>query len=212
MTTFESRATKKRNHILNTAIELYAQFGAKKVTLDEIADKANVSKVTIYKYFGDRETLFEIIACHIMNTTISQLEMIRETEKSVTTQMIKTTWVLVNLINTGHAGLCEDLVSRTTTCQKKYQEYTSDIRSSIEDLVKAGQNHGMIRTDLSPEMVYYYIDMGLSYFRYGEDYRNKLLTDNAFAKSYMSFIWSNIFIDYSNFDITMPTTDDHHDR
>jgi AcrR family transcriptional regulator len=48
----------KAEKILNTTIKLFIHEGVKKTTMDEIAEKANVSKVTIYKYFIDKDTLY----------------------------------------------------------------------------------------------------------------------------------------------------------
>ena len=49
----------KRSDILRAAAALFAQFSLKKVTMDEIANKASVSKATIYKYFDSKECVFD---------------------------------------------------------------------------------------------------------------------------------------------------------
>jgi AcrR family transcriptional regulator len=43
--------------IKETALELFSSDGVAKVSMDEIAKKANVSKVTIYKHFHSKEEL-----------------------------------------------------------------------------------------------------------------------------------------------------------
>jgi len=48
----------KRSDILEAAATLFAQFSLKKVTVDEIAERASVSKATIYKYFDSKEEVF----------------------------------------------------------------------------------------------------------------------------------------------------------
>ena len=49
---------KKENKILNTTINLFIRDGIKKVTMDDIAEYAKSSKVTVYKYFVDKDTLY----------------------------------------------------------------------------------------------------------------------------------------------------------
>lgn len=49
----------KRSDILKTAQQLFGQFGLKKVTIDEIAKKASVSKATLYKYYKNKDDIFE---------------------------------------------------------------------------------------------------------------------------------------------------------
>jgi len=48
----------KKEHIVSSAQSLFAQFGLKKVTMDEIAREASVSKATLYKYYGNKSEVF----------------------------------------------------------------------------------------------------------------------------------------------------------
>jgi len=44
--------------IINVAQKLFAQFGFKKTTVDEIADSAHITKSSIYHYFSSKEDIF----------------------------------------------------------------------------------------------------------------------------------------------------------
>ena len=57
MNGFEKRRLKKKNSILIAALTLFKQYGYRKVTVAEIADKASVSQVSIYNYFKSIEYL-----------------------------------------------------------------------------------------------------------------------------------------------------------
>jgi AcrR family transcriptional regulator len=48
---------KKKRQILSTAGELFFKHGIKRVTIEEICQKAGVSKMTFYKYFPDKIAL-----------------------------------------------------------------------------------------------------------------------------------------------------------
>ncbi len=48
----------KKEIVINTARELFTKYGYKKVSMDEIAQKAKVTKKTIYTYFKDKQELF----------------------------------------------------------------------------------------------------------------------------------------------------------
>ena len=43
----------KKEMIIQTARDLFTKFGYKKVSMDEIAREAKVTKKTIYSYFKD---------------------------------------------------------------------------------------------------------------------------------------------------------------
>jgi len=48
-----------KDSILDAAQSLFAQFGLKKVTTDDIARKAHVSKATIYKLYKNKSEIFD---------------------------------------------------------------------------------------------------------------------------------------------------------
>lgn len=53
--TGEGLSTKDR--ILQAAIALFVEQGIRKVSMDDVAARSGVSRVTLYRYFGDREAL-----------------------------------------------------------------------------------------------------------------------------------------------------------
>ncbi|MGD8777545.1 MAG: TetR/AcrR family transcriptional regulator [Ignavibacteria bacterium] len=50
---------KKKLDILNTAEDLFTRFGFKRITVEEICQKSNVSKMTFYKYFQNKNELIK---------------------------------------------------------------------------------------------------------------------------------------------------------
>ncbi|MEL7565953.1 MAG: TetR/AcrR family transcriptional regulator [Dehalobacterium sp.] len=57
MNGYERRTREKRDAIIKAAQELFAEKGIAAVSITDIAAKAKVSRVTLFKYFGDKETL-----------------------------------------------------------------------------------------------------------------------------------------------------------
>lgn len=49
----------KKDEILKSARELFTNYGYKKVSMDEIAKNASVTKKTVYSYFDDKESLLK---------------------------------------------------------------------------------------------------------------------------------------------------------
>ena len=54
---FERRKERKKESIRRAATELFQVHGFNKVSIGDIARKANVSHVTIYNHFGSKEEL-----------------------------------------------------------------------------------------------------------------------------------------------------------
>lgn len=49
----------KKKQIVDSARTLFTQYGYKKVSMDEIAKNAGVTKKTVYAYFKDKDELFQ---------------------------------------------------------------------------------------------------------------------------------------------------------
>ena len=54
---FERRKEQKKESIRRAALELFQNYGFKKVSVNDIAERAGVSQVTIYNHFGSKEAL-----------------------------------------------------------------------------------------------------------------------------------------------------------
>ena len=80
----------KKEQIIVAARNLFTKYGYKKVSMDEIAREANVSKKTVYAYFKDKEELLKyfifeeldkmrVAVTSIENKKLPFLEMVHET-------------------------------------------------------------------------------------------------------------------------------------
>lgn len=59
--TLSKRSQRKVDSIVEHASLLFVRHGFHKVTMESIAQYANVSKVTLYKYYKDKQALYESI-------------------------------------------------------------------------------------------------------------------------------------------------------
>ncbi|MFC1905937.1 TetR/AcrR family transcriptional regulator [Chloroflexota bacterium] len=75
---FARRKERIKESIMNAAIELFRAYGFKKVSINEIAAKANVSPVSIYNHFDSKQELMKSVLKKI-------LEGIYERQRSILT-------------------------------------------------------------------------------------------------------------------------------
>lgn len=57
----------KKDNVIEKARLLFTKYGYKKVSMDEIAKEAGVTKKTIYSYFSDKEDLFKFFIKEELN-------------------------------------------------------------------------------------------------------------------------------------------------
>ncbi|MDR0495630.1 MAG: TetR/AcrR family transcriptional regulator [Treponema sp.] len=75
----EREKTERRRAILNCAKELILAQGVERVSMEDIAHKAELSKATVYLYFSGKETLLNEISEESARAFLEHLEILLET-------------------------------------------------------------------------------------------------------------------------------------
>ena len=128
----------KKDMIIETARDLFTKYGYKKVSMDEIAHEANVTKKTIYSYFKDKDSMF----LYFLNEELEKLKAeIEKNEKS------KKTFVEVLASDIYHillfrknssliSNISKEAKNNTLVCQKFLKTYDDNIITYIENKIK----------------------------------------------------------------------------
>ncbi|HKJ48842.1 MAG TPA: TetR/AcrR family transcriptional regulator [Christiangramia sp.] len=66
-----------RDKILNTATEMFLQYGFKSVTMDDIAENMGISKKTIYAHYSTKNKLVQASGSHLLKTISLGIDEIR---------------------------------------------------------------------------------------------------------------------------------------
>ena len=66
----------KYQNVIETGKKLFWKYGIKRVSIEEICKEANVSKMTYYKFFQNKNELVKTIYKNVMEDGMNQLETI----------------------------------------------------------------------------------------------------------------------------------------
>lgn len=154
------RTEKKLKNIKQAALELFELYGFKKTSMDDIARKAQVSKVTIYKHFGSKDNLVEVVVKELFLSISEELRSIirgnlpffekleyvifKKTETA--TDYSKE---LIGIIDQEHPKLMKFI-------HKLWQE---DVNNIILELFEQGRKQGFIDKSLSSEAIQIYFEL-----------------------------------------------------
>jgi AcrR family transcriptional regulator len=150
---------KKYQDLLNTARDLFFKHGTKRVTIEEICEKADVSKMTFYKFFRNKNELATRVLSElnvrilkeqddIMNRPIPFIDKI----KGIINHLIKTSEELEDIFLDEMWGANEDFILFFSTLkQGSYQ--------LISNFIMQGQREGVIRKTLKPEVILYLMEI-----------------------------------------------------
>ena len=68
-----------KKHITIVALDLFSKNGINRVSMDDVARKANVSKRTLYDFFSDKESLLIETLDEIKEPVSNDLELLEKT-------------------------------------------------------------------------------------------------------------------------------------
>lgn len=186
---------KKAEKIKNATIKLFLHNGSLKYSMDEIAQNANASKVTIYKYFADKDALYYEIGRHIFTEYSELLEQAVSADTLLTHRLYSFMDIVCDFINSGRLTLCMELTNYNEAVEKEQSRYVETYRQSMLRLIDEGIAHGLIKPDVDKEMAFHYINMGIVYYQQNKEYRGLMLSQSGFRQRFMRFCIGNIFVD-----------------
>jgi len=159
------RSQQKIDSILINSKHLFNEYGFNKVTMDNIAQVANVSKGTLYKYFPDKQYLYEYLVKQIYDTERAMFRGIIEEEGEFLTKIRSIIEERVKKYTETHKKFFQDFFNRSKDLDQYMHEYIEEIANLRKKLYAEGKSQGFISEKLSEDSLELYfeiIQIGLS--------------------------------------------------
>lgn len=163
--------SKKCTQLIETAKELFFKHGVQRITIEEICKKSNVSKVTFYKNFSNKDELVRYIRDELIKQGFSKFDEINELDICFPEKVDLITQWRIDFFSNIKSEFIEDILSVEDTIGEMKRRYLKNIEDA--------QIKGEVRSDLSPELIWLVTEK-----------LNELVRDGS---------WKAIFSDYSEF-------------
>ena len=163
--------SKKYTQLIETAKDLFFKHGVRRITIGEICNKSNVSKVTFYKYFANKGELVRHIRNELIEQGFSKFDEINQLEIGFPEKVDLITQWRIDFFSNMKSEFIEDILSSEDTLEEMKSRYLKNIESA--------QIKGEVRKDLSPELIWLVTEK-----------LNELVMDGS---------WKEILSEYSEF-------------
>ncbi|MDR2913843.1 MAG: TetR/AcrR family transcriptional regulator [Tannerella sp.] len=141
-----------KDHITTAAINLFSRNGIKRVSMDDVARKANVSKRTLYDFFRDKESLLIEVLDKIREPFSEQIGLFEKRSDTALEAMLlfneklmeKQTW------------LCDDFFEDIKRYPKAFQILLEGKRvflNKIIELLKRGEKESVFMSDIDYDLI-----------------------------------------------------------
>ncbi|GMX65459.1 TetR/AcrR family transcriptional regulator [Paenibacillus elgii] len=159
MNGYRLRTEKKKELILKTTFDLIFTYELDKLSIADIARKANVSPVTIYNYFGSRDELIRMTFVHYMETTLEKYEDNLGTEMPFQQKMDLILCDRSEIANQLNVNLIRATAGDPAIRDYLEQFYQNKTLPFFEKLIEQGKKEGYIDLSISMEAAMVYIQL-----------------------------------------------------
>jgi len=148
------KTSKKYGDIITTAKDLFWKHGFKRVSIEEICQKANVSKMTFYKYFPNKIELAKSIFNGVVVEAEKQFKKIMKEDTSADAKIRNLIQLKMDGTNNISPEFLQDFYTGAEPELKTYVEERTRLSWNIliEDF-KEAQLNGIFRKDFNPELL-----------------------------------------------------------
>jgi AcrR family transcriptional regulator len=145
--------TEVKENIIERAACLFADYGIKGITMDDIASHLGMSKRTIYEYFKDKKELITECTLYFEHRKDEQIRQILENSSNLFEALLKMYRTDLEGMQKVNKKFIEDIKKYFPEINQRHIEKKSlKIQKSVE-FFKKGMDEGLIRKDLNPEIL-----------------------------------------------------------
>jgi len=146
----------RRKQIIQAAIEVFGNHNFKNACISEIAQKANIAEGTIYQYFKNKEDLFFSIPAEMIEEFCEELDLHLQGIHDSFNKLSKFVWIYLYHFKTNPAYtrslMLEMRVSKNFS-KSKTHEKVAWIYGRVNEIIKEGQEEGLIRKDVNGQTI-----------------------------------------------------------
>ncbi|MCA9925599.1 MAG: TetR/AcrR family transcriptional regulator [Anaerolineales bacterium] len=144
-----------RERIILAALQLFLTRGIKKTAVSEIADQAGVTRVTAYRYFGDKKSL-------VRAAFMRPVAVFQQIQAAIVQGQRQPIAAYLDSVGAGLAALPQgDLPTRLDELQRLYPDIANEFHTTRMNVVKdifdrlfaAAREQGILRADINQEIV-----------------------------------------------------------
>jgi len=172
---FQRRREQKKQNILEAALLLFMDLGVQKVSISDIAKKANVSQVTIYNYFESKHNLVHEVFLYYIDKATNNFEKVIFSDmpfpEKIKMLIFNKKEIASSINEEFYQYLMKEYSSEGNYIEKIYAEKAVPY---LNLLFKEGKENGYIDQNLSEEAMLFYIYMLKDYIQREEVYQKIL--------------------------------------
>jgi AcrR family transcriptional regulator len=149
----------KFQQLVKTARELFMRYGMRRVSVEEICQTAQVSKMTFYKHFPNKVALSSYLIGRMVSENMAQYRSIMDQDVPFSEKVEKTIEMKLQQSRNVSQEYFHDVAQNPDPQIEDFiaQKRREALQEVLSDYVKA-QKRGDVRKDIKPEFILYFLN------------------------------------------------------
>lgn len=156
---YEITTMKKKRAIVESALSLFEKNGFVNVSIKEIAKNANVSPVSIYNYFGNKEALVFECAQILIGDIMHQASEILKLDISFIDRINKALHICTQSINVSISNHFTEMALSDPSLARLLTDSINLIKNDMyREYIETGKKEGVISSSLSTDIILVFLE------------------------------------------------------
>ncbi len=179
---FEKRRNDKKKAIMQTALELFDQYGFDRVTVTEIAEKAHVSKVSIYNFFESKDNLRRILIKDMLDESLEKIKELIEGEGNFVDKIEQYIQVRTWYYGKYSLQFFFEAIESDPDLRQYFDDFNTSNKRLVMKFIEKGKRCGVFTQDASEATIEICIDMIQTYLFHNKEFRNRVERNPELAR------------------------------
>ena len=154
MNQYQKTTEKKKQAIIQAALQLFKEKGFKDTSIKSIAEAAEVSPVSIYNYFGSKDNLVTLCVNDLFEEITQQAEDILKSNLAFNTKLDQALDLCQEKMSQRNSDYFQDKTVRDPAFSCLLTKaITAKKRDIYRTYINLGKEEGLIARDLSTELI-----------------------------------------------------------
>ena len=189
----------RRNEIIYAAAAVFKDRGYEAATLNDVAERLNTDRASLYYYVGSKEDLLHEVVRSVLDTNVAMAERIRKRKTAAPEkiQLLLSEMMRSFAQNYPHMYVYTEDMGRIAKQDSEWSRTvvhaTKRFESIVVSILEKGKSEGTIRADLNAELcalaLFGMVNWTHQWFRPGSTYSAEIVA-GTFATLYLEGITS----------------------
>ncbi len=140
--------------ILDRCSRLFMRYGAKSITMDDVARELGMSKKTLYQHFSNKKELMKkVTAFHFANENEAVCSIALHSENAIEELLNISKWISTQMKGINPTLIYDLQKYHPESWQLFVQHRNRDVFQTIINNIRRGIAEGLYRDDLNPEII-----------------------------------------------------------